>query len=87
MRAGLFVVTRSRGVSRAEFVSNDATFVTVTAPEAELCYGDSGSPLVIEQGGHFRVLGVLNIGAADCSPNGHNRFARLDVLAGLQTLR
>lgn len=80
--ADLRVLTR-RGLTQARLASVEERFVRVIVPGDALCFGDSGTPLFVRRGGDLRVLGVLSVGARDCSPQGVNRFDRLDNAVGL----
>jgi len=42
----LRVSTRAWGLVSAKLLSVDECFVRISAPEAGLCFGDSGSPLI-----------------------------------------
>ncbi|MDB4984990.1 MAG: hypothetical protein JWN04_168 [Myxococcaceae bacterium] len=74
----LWVAAFSRGITRAYLVDANARYVTVIAPQAVLCYGDSGAPLLVWSGDQWKILGTLDIGDRDCRAAGENRFVRSD---------
>lgn len=83
----LWVLTR-QGIVEAEVVGVDSTSIMLTAPRASLCFGDSGSPLLVgASAARLRVLGVLSGGDPKCTPGGVNRFVRVDRLDELKSFR
>jgi hypothetical protein len=60
--------------------------LTTPAPGAT-CFGDSGGPLLMERGGHLKVIGVVSSGTVGLrGTDGSNRWCRRgDLFAGVAT--
>jgi S1-C subfamily serine protease len=67
-----------RAASRGVIESlEDGDLVFASDDDSGLCFGDSGGPLLLEQGGSVRLIGVLTAGSAGCL--GIDRFLRADL--------
>jgi hypothetical protein len=67
-------------LGEAKIVDISSTLISATTDAFPLCYGDSGRPLLIEDGdGGFQVAGLLSYGDARCRSGGVNRYARIDT--------